>query len=442
MKKVLILAYDFPPYVSVGGLRPYSWYKYFKEFGLYPIVVTRQWGNKYGNYLDYIAPSDSNETIIEETEYGTIIRTPYKPNLSNRLLLKYGVNKFRFLRKLVTAYYEFMQFLFFVGPKSGLYKGAKRYLENNTVDFIIATGEPFILFKYASKLSARFKTKWLADYRDPWSQSKNRNRNFFERKFNVFFEKKYLKNVTKIITVSEFVKNNISCLIKNKEFIIIRNGYDAENAIEANATRQNSKTLSIAFAGSIYNWHPIDSFLGTLSTFLINNTNINLKLNFYGINKESTIKTKLVELPKLNNITSFTHKLTNKKLLIELSKNNLLLLFNDYSILGTKIFDYLAVKRHIILCFENDKDSLLLKHKHFAIADTLNTENALQAKMIKETCSGTVIVDKQDLLIKLLDFVNEFQTNGEIKCSSCNIENYSRYKQAQLLVNLINNLLC
>lgn len=46
MKKVLILAYDFPPYVSVGGLRPYSWYKYFKEFGLYPIVVTRQWENK------------------------------------------------------------------------------------------------------------------------------------------------------------------------------------------------------------------------------------------------------------------------------------------------------------------------------------------------------------------------------------------------------------
>ena len=84
MKKVLILAYDFPPYVSVGGLRPYSWYKYFKEFGLYPIVVTRQWSNKYGNHLDYIAPSETNETIIEETEYGKIIRTPYKPNLSNR----------------------------------------------------------------------------------------------------------------------------------------------------------------------------------------------------------------------------------------------------------------------------------------------------------------------------------------------------------------------
>jgi hypothetical protein len=25
MKKLLILAYDFPPYVSVGGMRPYNW---------------------------------------------------------------------------------------------------------------------------------------------------------------------------------------------------------------------------------------------------------------------------------------------------------------------------------------------------------------------------------------------------------------------------------
>jgi hypothetical protein len=39
MKKVLILAYDFPPYVSVGGLRPYSWCKCFHEFRIYPIVV-------------------------------------------------------------------------------------------------------------------------------------------------------------------------------------------------------------------------------------------------------------------------------------------------------------------------------------------------------------------------------------------------------------------
>ena len=73
---VLILAYDFPPYVSVGALRPYNWYKYFREFGIYPVVITRQWGNEYGNQLDYVSASSSTETVFENTEYGTVIRTP------------------------------------------------------------------------------------------------------------------------------------------------------------------------------------------------------------------------------------------------------------------------------------------------------------------------------------------------------------------------------
>lgn len=65
MKKVLILAYDFPPYVSVGGLRPYSWYKYLHQSDVYPIVITRQWNNQYGNGMDYVAPSESSETLVE-----------------------------------------------------------------------------------------------------------------------------------------------------------------------------------------------------------------------------------------------------------------------------------------------------------------------------------------------------------------------------------------
>jgi hypothetical protein len=95
--------------------------------------------------LDYIAPGESNETIVEETENGTIIRTPYQPNWANRLMLKYGENKYRLLRKAITAWYELMQFLFFVGPKAGLYKGAKAYLKTHPVDAIIATGEPLVL---------------------------------------------------------------------------------------------------------------------------------------------------------------------------------------------------------------------------------------------------------------------------------------------------------
>ena len=103
MKKILILAYDFPPYVSVGGLRPYSWYKFLNGFDIEPIVITRQWANEFGNHLDYVSKSKIQTTTYEKTELGTIIRTPYRPNFANRLLIKYGDYKFVFIRKAITG---------------------------------------------------------------------------------------------------------------------------------------------------------------------------------------------------------------------------------------------------------------------------------------------------------------------------------------------------
>src|SRR5690606_36940973 len=172
MKKLLILAYDFPPYVSVGGLRPHSWFKYFKEFDVEPIVVTRQFSAEFGDARDYVAPSESATTVIEQTEHGTIIRSPYKPNFANRLFLKYGDSKFRLVRKMYTAFFEIAQFLWVCGPKKELYKAADAYLAKNKVDAIIATGDPFVLFSYANRLGKRYTIPWIADYRDPWSKSK------------------------------------------------------------------------------------------------------------------------------------------------------------------------------------------------------------------------------------------------------------------------------
>ena len=186
MKKVLILAYDFPPYVSVGGLRPYAWYNYLKEFGIEPIVVTRQWGNTNGNRLDYISAGSSKQSIVEVSEHGTIIRSPYKPNFANRLLLKHGDHRYRFLRKSISAYYEFAQFLLPIGPKIELYKAAKHFLKNNQVDAIIATGDPFVLFRYASKLSKAFNIPWIADYRDPWSHNEEAQKKMVQKKWNWF----------------------------------------------------------------------------------------------------------------------------------------------------------------------------------------------------------------------------------------------------------------
>ena len=117
MIKILILAYEFPPYISVGGLRAFSWYKYMSAYGIKPVVITRQWSNQYGRTLDYVAPGESDNTITEESDDGILVKSPYYPNIANRILLKYGENRFVWPRRIISAVYEFLQFIFRLAQK-------------------------------------------------------------------------------------------------------------------------------------------------------------------------------------------------------------------------------------------------------------------------------------------------------------------------------------
>lgn len=441
MKKVLILAYDFPPYVSVGGLRPYNWLKYLKEFDVEPIVITRQWGNTYGNELDYIAPSKRQDVVTEVLEYGTIIRTPYKPNLSNRLLLKYGENRFRILRKAISAYYEFAQYFFITGPKKELYTVARAYLKKNPVDVIIATGDPFILFSYASKLNKEYKIPYIADYRDLWSNSGDYDTNFLLKKYNEFCEKRILKQVKQITTVSEFFKKKIQKIGFTQPFHVLANGFDDEFVTEAKFVEVEKEFLSIGLAGTIYDYHPWQSFIKVYCEYIQRNPEVRIQMNFYGVNSEQQIQDFIQDnYPQLLDYFSFTPRIPNSQVLEKLATNHVMLLFNDYSIIGTKIYDYLGIQRKIILCYANDNEAITLKEKHYVIEEIDGISQALQADLIQETNSGIVVEDAAHLKIVLQDLWEEFKNTQDIQCDSINIEKYSRKEQVKKLAAIIHQL--
>ena len=417
MKKVLILAYDFPPYVSVGGLRPYAWYNYLKEFGVEPIVVTRQWGNTHGNRLDYISAGSSKQPIVEVSEYGTIIRSPYKPNFANRLLFKYGDHRYLLMRKSISAYYEFAQFLLPIGPKIELYKAAKHFLKNNQVDAIIATGDPFVLFRYASKLSKAFNIPWIADYRDPWSHNEEAQKTMIQKTWNTYMEKKTVSTASLISTVSKFVHSKIETLIPNKPFIISPNGYDTLAIDQIKNIKQNDDELCISFVGTIYNWHPIESFLKVVTDEL------NRMLS--------------EQFPNLKAHVLITPKMQNQELLEKLASDHVMLLFNYYSYMGTKIFDYLGIRRKMILCYENDPDAHSLKQKYYHVDESGSESKQLQADLIKQTNSGIIVKDSQHLRQVLQDLYVEFQATGQIACDSHGVEQFSRKIQVERLAEII-----
>lgn len=441
MIKVLILAYDFPPYVSVGGLRPFSWYKYFREFGIDPVVITRQWSNSYGNHLDYIAPGTSACEIIEESELGTLIRSPYHPNLSNRILLNKGDSKWRLIRKANSAFFEVAQFYIPVGPKIELYKAAERYLKSNKVDLILATGDPFVLFHYANKLSKEYKTPWIADYRDPWSHHKENTRTYFVKFWLNSLEKRIVSQSIYATTVSTFVQQKINGILPKLPIEIFPNGFDPDALSAVHDITPQNKVLRFAFVGTIYEWHPLELFLEQLYLFK-NNNEIAFEVNFYGTNKTAWI-TEFIrsKYPSLIGTVNTYSKMPNQALLKTLASHHVMILFNYYSYLGTKIFDYLAIKRQIILCFEQDPVAEALRKRYFSIKETANANTELQADVLRKTNGGIVVTDAEHLQRVFTSLQEEFLRTGNIDCNSRDVEQYSRKIQVEGLTTLVKTLL-
>ncbi len=440
MKKVLILAYDFPPYVSVGGLRPYAWLKYLPEYGVEPIVVTRSWSNDYGNGLDYVAASSSANIEIDELPTGLVIRTPYAPTLSNRLLLKYGSGRFRLLRKSLTAWAEITQFLWVTGTKKELYYAAEEFLSENKVDAIIATGDPFVLFKYASLLSRKFKIPWISDYRDLWSQFYSTSKLPLLKTLDSIFEKRIVKSASAITTVSSFLEGSLLELFPDNLLQVLPNGFDPEAIAIASQIPQNTDKLTISFVGSIYPWHAWESFIAEFSRILETNR-FDIDLYFIGVNIAADIECYVDGLPeKSARSIHVLPKLANTELLSLIATHNVLLLFNYYAFMGTKIYDYIGVNRKILFCYTNDPESNRLKKAHYLLQNNPPTIETLQVDLLREKDAGIIIDNIDGLEQALIDLVMEFDKNKRIHSSVHNRDDLSRKGQVAKLAKLIQTI--
>jgi hypothetical protein len=113
-------------------------------------------------------------------------------------------------------------------------------------------------------------------------------------------------------------------------------------------------------------------------------------------------------------------------------------LFNYYQFTGTKVYDYLGLKRKILLCFENDNEALKLKDQYYF--KTIETDICPQIDIINETNAGIIVKDAVHLKEVLKELYAEFQETGKIACDSIGVEKYSRKIQVERLASLIKSI--
>lgn len=338
-----------------------------KEFGVEPIVVTRQWSNKHGNALDYISASESKETLIEQTEYGTIIRAPYFPSISNRILLKYGEQKFTFLRRALTAWDEFRQFITISGPKKHLYHAANDYLKHNKVDAIIATGDPFVTFYFAKKLGAKYNAPWIADYRDDWISNHvvNYKKTFLTSLMNDFFknnEKKIIKSVNGIISVSDFLVLQIKNRTNVSNTATIENGADLE-LYKVDKSPYLKNDFNILYSGRLYDMPYLTDFESGLEKFFstLNNKAI-IKVYFIGTEVNENMATQQLAKMKIKfpeNIIIEKSKSSSEIAQYQIHAHILLNLIAgdpEKGLIGAKSYNY-AITKNPILTIPNIKNN-------------------------------------------------------------------------------------
>jgi hypothetical protein len=141
--------------------------------------------------------------------------------------------------------------------------------------------------------------------------------------------------------------------------------------------------------------------------------------------------------PSLIPCVTFFKRAPNAEVMETLASANAFLLFNTFAYVGTKIYDYLALRRRILLCFSDDTQTRKLWRQFYDLDEAGMKNREAQEDMIKATQSGVIIRDEEHLVDALSDLYREFRENGRIACNSVSIEAYSRESHARGMAEIM-----
>ena len=428
-KKVLILCHDFPPHNSVAAQRPYSWYRYFKSFGYSTTVITKTWKPNASNPVEALRAEYNGESSIETTGFGKIIRVSSNQILPEKMLLKYGDKKFSLLRKLFTFIYKALSFFIpFFDRNQTIYTAAVKECFNENFDFVISTGEPFILFVFANKLRKKFGIKWIGDYRDMWKNNHNaRFRNdLLSRLLNWWewqIEKRVVPHATFVTTTEPMNAQTLKKRIPN-QIEIIYNGF--EDFYQSYTENQKSTQLILTHTGTIIPGQEFEFLLQAISELNTDKkiTPADLQIRFIGIEFYGDQMQRLFSYDKTLAPYFFTTpRLSRTQALEWNSKSDFLISLTDpgYKTISVKTYDYLSVKKPILV---------------------IPDDRGLLSEIVEQTQSGFSFDSVEKLKTFLLEKIELKKNNQPLTTLSFNAEKISFYRrenQAKIFVALLNN---
>lgn len=355
MKRVLIIAYYWPPSGGSGVQRWLKFAKYLPQFGWEPIIYTPE--NPDFSLYDESLLAD----IPKEVK---VIKQPiWEPYSLGRKLMgrKKDEKSSAGVVSNVSLKGKVMNWirgnLFIPDPKVFWRKPSVKfltdYLKANPVDAIISTGTPHSMHLIALDLKNQIGLPWLADFRDPWSElDMLKSYNILPPIMKIYrkLEKVVITNSdVNIITSKTWAKDLEALGAKKVE--VITNGFDEA---DFNFKIEPYNDFVVSHFGLLNHLRNPINFWKALNALCEEDSAFNDKLKIHlggTIAKENLDEIK--KFPLLKEKLKVFPYLSHEEVIQEYLKSSLLLLllFNSDSGKGNipgKVFEYVASGRPII----------------------------------------------------------------------------------------------
>ncbi|WP_437395581.1 glycosyltransferase [Flagellimonas lutimaris] len=422
MRKILVIAYYWPPAGGPGVQRWLKFAKYLPEFGIEPIVYVP----KSPSY-----PIVDEKLVSEVPDSIKIVKQPIREPYGWASLLSKkktktissGIIKEKNPSFIEKTLLWIRGNLFIPDARKLWVKPSISYLAKVIADegiqTVITTGPPHSLHLIGLGLKKKYNLQWIADFRDPWTSigyHKKLRLTEYARLKHKALEKGVLLKADKIVVTSNTTKSEFEA-ITPKPIKVITNGFD--NGLKPVALDSD---FTISHIGSLLTGRNPLGLWQALQELITENEAFRktVKVQLAGVVGEEVLQS--LQNFGLDAYVEQLGYLSHDKVLETQQKSQLLLLLEIDSeetigIIPGKLFEYLNAKRPILAIGPKGWEAGAMVEKHKA-GNTCLHDNIPALKNV------------------LLDAFHQYQ-KGSLLCNSEGVEQYHRKALTESLAKFI-----
>jgi hypothetical protein len=349
LKRVLCVAFYFPPTQSIASLRMKGIAKYLGGFGWHPVFLTPRSAEREELGFDVVELEYQGGVTQRLARRFLPGRAADPAEGSPEIVLAGGPSRLRgVVGKVVRALAAVPD------NERGWLRDAVRagetVLTSQPFSAIMTSGPPWTAHLIGQRLKQHAGIPWIAEYRDLWTLSHYYPHGSVRRFVDRRLELRAVGKADLLTTVSEPLARDLSQLFPAKPVAVVRNGFDPDDVAAAPLT----SAFTITHTGQLYRGKRDPTMLLEAVRQLADTGEIELSrigIRFYGPTEawlpNQVHRAGLDEVVEIGGVVSRDRALDLQR------ESQLLLLLNwnhpkETGVYTGKVFEYLAARRPIL----------------------------------------------------------------------------------------------